>query len=98
MKGLLVRVGADLSDGGGRWNGPVDGRTKRFCYVPIPETKPTRPGLATTYGPIGRSLEEFKVNLPPQLAESRTHLDPDFEHLTYGDRGPKGRQLARTVA
>jgi hypothetical protein len=25
------------------------------------------------------------------------HLDPDFEHLTYGDRGNKGAQLARLL-
>ena len=38
MKGLLVRVGADQSEGGGRWNGLVNSRTGEFVYVPIPET------------------------------------------------------------
>ena len=30
MKGLLVRVGADLTAGGGRWNGPVDTQSYRY--------------------------------------------------------------------
>jgi hypothetical protein len=98
MRGLLVRVGADLSPGGGRWNGPVNGRTGQFAYVPIPETRPTRTGLETTYRSIEAALRGLHVELPGHLVDARTHLDPDFEHLTYGDRGNKGRQLARILA
>lgn len=98
MRGLLVRVGADLSAGGGRWNGPVHGSTGKFAYVPIPESRPTRTGLETTYASIEPALDSIRVKLPQHLIGSRTHLDPDFEHLTYGDRGNKGRQLARDLS
>jgi hypothetical protein len=46
MKALLVCVGADQSDGGGYWNGPVDSRSGEFVYVPIPDDGPFHPGLA----------------------------------------------------
>lgn len=97
MKGLLVRVGADQSDGGGRWNGPCDAASRRFCYVPIPETKPTRDQRDTPYTLISSSVSAFGVTLPPHLAGVKMHLDPDFEHLTYGDRGAKGKQLSTTL-
>jgi hypothetical protein len=35
MKGVLVRIGIDSTCGG--WNAPLDPRTGRFAYVPIPE-------------------------------------------------------------
>lgn len=97
MKALLVRVGADLTVGGGRWNGPVDRRTGRFVYVPIPETKPVHPGLEKPYAAIVPALRSLNAVLPRHLADLRMHLDPDFDHLTYGDRGAKGRQLATTL-
>jgi hypothetical protein len=95
---LLVRVGADLSEGGGAWNGPVDSETGRFVYCPIPETRPCRPGLATPYSRIADALSSMGAQLPSRLAAANMHLDPDFEHLTYGDRGNKGAQLARLLA
>jgi Nucleotide modification associated domain 3 len=98
MKGLLVRVGADLTAGGGRWNGPVDTQSYRFAYVPIPERKPCLPGLETPYRGIRDSVAAFQVNLPPHLDGGLMHLDPDFEYLTYGDRGRKGQQLAATLS
>jgi putative DNA base modification enzyme with NMAD domain len=98
MRGLLVRVGADLSVGGGRWNGPVHGTSRQFAYVPIPETRPVRPGLETTYSSIEPTLSSLKVELPRHTVDARTHLDPDFEYVTYGDRGDKGRQLARGLS
>lgn len=94
MKGLLIRVGADQSNGGGQWNGPVDSRTGRFSYVPIPETKPNRPGHERLYTEMSPSLTGLGVSLPAHFASARMHLDPDFEHLTYGDRGAKGKQIA----
>ena len=33
LKALLVRVGADESDGGGNWNGPVDCLTGQFTVA-----------------------------------------------------------------
>lgn len=95
---LLVRVGADQSDGGGSWNGPVDSKSGRFVYVPIPERKPQRPDLETPYGPLRPALAKLQTELPPHLAEARMHLDPDFEYLTYGDRGKKGQQLLRSLS
>ncbi len=35
MRGLLVRVGIDISEKSGGWNAPVDMRTRRFIFVPI---------------------------------------------------------------
>ena len=49
MKGLLVRVGADQSKLGGGFNGPVNGTTKEFTYVPIPENKETKLGMEKPY-------------------------------------------------
>lgn len=49
VNALLVRVGADLSAGGGLWNGPVDTRSNEFVYVPIPETKPVHVGMEKPY-------------------------------------------------
>jgi hypothetical protein len=97
MKALLVRVGADQSSGGGKWNGPVDSRTGEFAYVPIPETKPSRLGHERPYTALLPALAEFGVSMPAHLATASMHLDPDFEHLTYGDRGPKGRQIVNTL-
>jgi hypothetical protein len=42
MKALLVRVGADQTEGGGCWNGPVNSVMRKFVYVPIPESKSIR--------------------------------------------------------
>ena len=97
MNILLVRVGADQSDGGGKWNGPCDSETRHFCYVPIPETNPTRDGLETSYRLVLSAVETFGTTLPAHFTNHVMHLDPDFEHLTYGDRGDKGRQLSSTL-
>ena len=94
MKGLLVRVAADQSDGGGNWNAPVDTSSCRFAYVPIPESKPNRPSFETPYSLFGPAIAEFGCSLPAHLMHQRMHLDPDFEYLTYGDRGSKGRQIS----
>ena len=45
MKIMLVRVGADQSDGGGSWNGPVDSQSRDFVYVAIPESIGVHTGL-----------------------------------------------------
>jgi putative DNA base modification enzyme with NMAD domain len=90
---LLVRVGADLSIGGGSWNGPVDSQSGKFAYVPIPETRPVYAGLQKPYTILEPVLSNFGVMLPPHLKARHMHLDPDFEHLTYGDQGERARQL-----
>lgn len=94
MNGLLVRIGADLSQGGGLWNGPVDSKTRDFVYVAIPESSPVHPGLEKPFSALCPVLERFGVRLPAHLRERCMHLDPDFTYLTYGDQGERAKQLA----
>jgi hypothetical protein len=93
MKGLLVRVGIDQAYG--YWNAPVDPQTGAFAYVAIPDHT-QRPGLETPYHGFRNELAHFPgVALPARLLGRPMHLDPDFEHLTYGDTGARrGRSLA----
>ena len=96
MKALLVRIGADQEYGG--WNAPVDAGD-RFVYVPIPEKLGTEfhPGLARCYGEVLPALNRFcdacgrdllqDLRFPETLLHHSMHLDPDFECLTYGNRG-----------
>ena len=93
MNVLLVRVGADLSPGGGSWNGPVDGESGDFAYVAIPETSPVHIGTEKRYDTLTSVLARFHVELPVYLRLQHMHLDPDFAHLTYGDRGERAKQL-----
>lgn len=95
MNGLLVRVGADQSEGGGYWNGPVDERTNEFVYVAIPEARPVCAGMERPYASLATSLTRHGVATPPHLQHRHMHLDPDFEHLTYGDQGERAKQLGR---
>jgi Nucleotide modification associated domain 3 len=99
MRATLVRIGIDQAYGG--WNAPVDPETNDFVYVPIPEgpKAPQHPEFATTYGTVAPVLAKFAsarprvpaplVNLPPELTNAATHLDPDFDQLTYGDNGAR---------
>lgn len=93
MNGLLVRVGADLSVGGGSWNGPVDSSSGEFAYVAIPENSPVHPGMEKPYSALAPILAKFGVDLPAHLRMGRMHLDPDFEHLTYGDQKERAKQI-----
>lgn len=98
MNALLVRVGADLSDGGGNFNGPVDSRTKQFAYVPIPETGAVRAGMAQPYSLVTPALHSFGAVLPKKLSKRNMHLDPDFAYLTYGDQGQRALQIKTHLA
>ena len=93
MRALLVRVGADCTEAGGRWNGPVDARTGAFAYVPIPEPEPLVPGLETPFTRWAPAVERLGVALPARLHGRAAHADPDFGRLTYGDRRERGRQI-----
>jgi Nucleotide modification associated domain 3 len=97
VKGLLVRVGADQSDDGGGWNGPVDRGTWRFLYVPIRERDPSHPGLNTPFRLAEPWLASFGLSLPPHLCAGDMHLDPDFEYLTYGDSDFRASQILAKV-
>ena len=92
-RGLLVRVAADQSEGGGHWNGPVDHRDGSFAYIPIPESKSIRPGMQKPYQLVSPALARFDLPLPSHLAAQSMHLDPDFDHLTYGDQGQRAKQI-----
>ena len=105
VRGLLVRVGIDKTAGG--WNAPVDPDSLEFVYVPIPEARDQQfhPGLATTYAGVSAALAAFGPRaldgtaLPEALASRASHLDPDFDQLTYGDVGPgRGRSLCEFEA
>ena len=93
MRALLVRVGADCTDAGGGWNGPVDRATGAFAYVPIPEPEPVRPGLETPFALWRPAVERLGARLPERLGDRIAHADPDFGRLTYGDRRERGRQI-----
>lgn len=104
VRATLVRIGIDQAYG--RWNAPVDPESNEFVYVPIPEgvKAPQHPHLATTYATIEPALREFATarphvgngaaSLPHELVGAATHLDPDFDQLTYGDDGERrGRAI-----
>jgi len=97
VNGLLVRVGADLSAGGGSWNGPVDSETGDFVYVAIPENRALHAGMEKPYSALEPSLARFGVSLPAHLRLRHMHLDPDFAHLTYGDQGERAKQLTANL-
>ena len=92
-----MRVGADQSDGGGSWNGPVNSGTGQFASVAIPESSPVRPGLNKPYANLGRPLADLATSLPPPQSVRDMHLDPDFEYLTYGDQGERAKQIRAKV-
>lgn len=107
MRATLVRVGVDQTFGG--WNAPFDPASGAFVYVPIPDDGPFHPGMRRAYRELRAPLAAFAaahgrpgapaLALPPALARRAMHLDPDFDHLTYGDNGlRRGRgvsELAR---
>jgi hypothetical protein len=93
MNALLIRVGADQSAAGGRWNGPVDSASGEFVYVAIPESTPVHTGHQKPYIDLQAALAAFGHPLPSHLMGRHMHLDPDFSHLTYGDQGERARQL-----
>jgi hypothetical protein len=93
MRCLLVRIGVDQSVGGGSWNAPIDSKRNEFAYVAIPETRAVYPGMEKPYDELIPTLAKFGVALPSHLRGRNMHLDPDFDHLTYGDQGERAKQL-----
>ena len=106
VQAILVRIGVDQTYG--KWNGPADPVSRRYVYVPIPEVAGAsfHSGLARPYSEVVPALRAFSQGvphshgaLPTPLQDRLMHLDPDFEHLTYGDvgdkRGSEIRQLTR---
>src|SRR5665213_2079205 len=95
MNGLLVRVGIDSTDGG--WNAPMLLASGEFAYVTITEEKPLRDGMARRYDEFIPVAKRFGEQLPSSLLGQSTHLDPDFEHLTYGDQGQRGKRISSLI-
>lgn len=105
MRAILIRVGADGTVDGGGWNGPVHSESKRFVYVPITEDAvPFHPGCERRFDEVADPLTGFvgEHGAPGRRWRERIdakrgkpmHLDPDYEHLTYGDNGERrGKQL-----
>lgn len=91
MNGLLVRVGIDSTDG--RWNAPLRLATGEFAYVTITDTKTLRDGLARLYDEFVPVVAHFGEQLPSDLLGTPTHLDPDFDQLTYGDQGRRSKRI-----
>lgn len=88
--GLLVRVGIDSTDG--KWNAPARRASREFAYVTITEEHPARTH-PTVYDSFVPALISIGASLPAHLRGQSTHLDPDFDHLTYGDRGQRGKRI-----
>ncbi len=94
MKVLLLRVGIDTT--AGHWNAPAKLSSREFVYVPIPEsTDDFRPNLERKYSEIEAVISAFGVKLPLHLRKQSMHLDPDFEHLTFGDQGSRGARIRK---
>ncbi len=91
MNGLLVRVGIDSTDG--CWNAPMRLASGEFAYVTITDTKPLRDGMARRYDEFVPVAARFGEQLPEGLLGTSTHLDPDFDQLTYGDQGQRGKRI-----
>ena len=96
-KGLLVRVGIDQSFGG--YNAPINPITNDFLYMPIPQgSDDYMPGARTSYDDLVSYFEKWKqknnaiIEFPKDLYNVNTHLDPDYDYLTYGDQAT-GRGL-----
>lgn len=62
MKGLLVRIGIDSTDGGS--NAPVRLSSGEFAYVTITETKPLRYCMARRYDEFIPVAARFGEQLP----------------------------------
>ncbi|MDH5019200.1 Nmad3 family putative nucleotide modification protein [Halobacterium rubrum] len=90
-RAVAINVAANTNQPGFRGPLRADGS---FVYVPIPEPEPTT-GPVPTYADL-----DLPVDVPPDLRDTRVHLDPSFaeypccERYTYGDpHGVKARPL-----
>ncbi|HUV65658.1 MAG TPA: hypothetical protein VMW24_17310 [Sedimentisphaerales bacterium] len=106
MKAILVRVGVDQAYG--HWNAPAEPNYGRFLYVPIPESRSQHSECKSSYKQLLPSLEQFAeeyyldlfsdLGFPKGIKNRATHLDPDFENLTYGDDGDKRGSQIRSMS
>jgi hypothetical protein len=70
-----------------------------FAYVTIRESakRRLRDGLARYYDEFISIAAHFSEQLPAGLLGTPTHLDPDFEYLTYGDQGQRGKRITTVL-
>ena len=61
MNAILIRIGIDLEYG--EWNAPVDLDSKRFVYVPIPESQEPLKTLVRLYDDVLPALRSFSTDL-----------------------------------
>lgn len=98
MRAFLVRIGVDQAYGA--WNAPVDPATGEFVYVPIPDGSTRfRPNCNRRFHEAVPNLTSFcecrgldlfdDLRFDKTLLPHSMHLDPDFQHLTYGDDGSR---------
>jgi hypothetical protein len=64
-----------------------------FAYIPIGEGRPFRNGMGYYYNEFIPAAAYFGTKLPEALLGNPTHLDPDFDRLTYGDQGQRGKRI-----
>jgi hypothetical protein len=90
-KGLLMRVGIDQTYG--VYNAPINPITNDYMYMPIPQSEDNfKSGMRTSYHDLLPHFESWcqkndvKIGFPSHLNKICTHLDPDFDHSTYGDQ------------
>lgn len=100
---LLVRVGIDTTQV--NWNSPVNTKTGDFVYIPIIEEKKNiKLNYVYPFNHFIADLKKFslrngligkdEIRLPDELKDKYTHLDPDFNFLTYGDNSKqRGKEL-----
>src|SRR6266705_1915027 len=96
MNGLLVRVGIDSTDG--CWNAPIRVDSGEFAYITITETKQLRDGMSQSYDQFVPVVQRFGEKLPAPLLGQPTHLDPDFDRLTYGDQGQRAKRISSLLS
>jgi hypothetical protein len=92
MRAILIRVGADGTDGGGNWVAPVDPDAGRFVYVPIPEnTVAFHPGCERRFDEVADPLMGFLAEhgAPVRVFDrKRAKAAPDALAASYVDALP----------
>ena len=92
-----MRVGIDQTFG--QYNAPINPVNNDFIYLPIPQSiEDFENGKSTNYQQITGHFDNWcknnnaSLDFPKHLLGKGTHLDPDFDNLTYGDQAT-GRGL-----
>jgi hypothetical protein len=54
--------------------------------------------LVRHYDEFSPAVQRFGEQLPRELLGTPTHLDPDFDQLTYGDQGQRGKRITSMLS